>query len=613
MLQIFLRSILFSLVLLFAVNGNTQNIAVEEIKSSGIYLWGEGKDTDRRMADKLALEDLISQISVQVESNFSNMIVEENGDLKEYTKTVVNTYSSTMLNQAQRKEINDNEGNTLVIRYIKKEDVSKVFNNRKNSIFDYTAAGIYAEKELRIADALRNFYWALALLNSHPDYKTIKYNFHEYGELALHVALPEQINRIFSRVDINHMKSITSEDQQTKTIILDIKYLDQPVQNFDYTYYTGDTWSGHISGKNGKGPIKLYGEAAKSLSRIRLIAEYTYEQKSHYDLELMKVLETTRIPKFKGAEYKIPISEENTEMKSQKIEEVYETLQSEPLNEVNDYAEYEDVMKTVINGIIKKSISPIRNNFTDDGYLMYQQLIGNGKVLVLDVDDTMRFIQLNDEIIARSVPMLFSYPNNNKKFLENVVFTFNKDKKVDAISFALSDKAIDDIEQHSERWGSIEDKYQLIKFMEYYKTAYCLKRIDYLESIFDENALIIVGHILKKSKPLDGMYGNLGKNRIEYIRLSKQEYMERLRRVFRSNEFVNIDFEDNTVLKRNADEKVYGIQIAQHYYSSNYSDFGYLFLMIDLNDSLNPRIYVRTWQPEKNTDGSIFGLSDFHF
>jgi hypothetical protein len=35
--------------------------------------------------------------------------------------------------------------------------------------------------------------------------------------------------------------------------------------------------------------------------------------------------------------------------------------------------------------------------------------------------------------------------------------------------------------------------------------------------------------------------------------------------------------------------------------------------MIDLNDTLNPKIYVRTWQPQKNPDGSIYGLADFHF
>ena len=148
--------------------------------------------------------------------------------------------------------------------------------------------------------------------------------------------------------------------------------------------------------------------------------------------------------------------------------------------------------------------------------------------------------------------------------------------------------------------------------MEYYKTAYCLKRIDYLESIFDENALIIVGKVLKKAKQLEGVYYNLDANKIEYIRLSKYEYLDRLKRVFASNEFVNIHFQDNEV-KRKADEKVFGIQISQYYYSTNYADKGYLFLMVDLKDSLNPKIYVRTWQPEKDSDGGLYGLEDFHF
>jgi hypothetical protein len=74
---------------------------------------------------------------------------------------------------------------------------------------------------------------------------------------------------------------------------------------------------------------------------------------------------------------------------------------------------------------------------------------------------------------------------------------------------------------------------------------------------------------------------------------------------------VNINFEENIVKKVNGDEKIYGIQIKQDYYSATYADKGYLFLMIDLNDSINPKIYVRTWQPEKNPDGSVYGLNDF--
>lgn len=35
--------------------------------------------------------------------------------------------------------------------------------------------------------------------------------------------------------------------------------------------------------------------------------------------------------------------------------------------------------------------------------------------------------------------------------------------------------------------------------------------------------------------------------------------------------------------------------------------------MMDLNDANNPKIYVRTWQPEKNPDGSIIGITDFKF
>jgi len=214
-------------------------------------------------------------------------------------------------------------------------------------------------------------------------------------------------------------------------------------------------------------------------------------------------------------------------------------------------------------------------------------------------------------VIVRSVPMKFSYPNNNREFIEQVVFTFNHESKIEAISFSVGDKAIADIEDKGDRFGTIEDKYVLISFLENYKTAYCLKRLDYIEEIFADNALIIVGHVVKQAEPIDGMYARAGGKKVEFIELSKMEYVARLRKVFNSNEFVNIHFEDNIVKRLNGDSKIYGIQLKQDYTSASYADKGYLFLMIDLNDSINPKIYVRTWQPEKNEDGSIFGLSDF--
>ncbi|RLC49835.1 MAG: nuclear transport factor 2 family protein, partial [Candidatus Cloacimonadota bacterium] len=60
-------------------------------------------------------------------------------------------------------------------------------------------------------------------------------------------------------------------------------------------------------------------------------------------------------------------------------------------------------------------------------------------------------------------------------------------------------------------------------------------------------------------------------------------------------------------------KKVYGMQIGQYYYSSDYRDKGYLFLMFDLENPDEPKIMVRSWQPEKAEDGSIIGVSDFQF
>ena len=81
---------------------------------------------------------------------------------------------------------------------------------------------------------------------------------------------------------------------------------------------------------------------------------------------------------------------------------------------------------------------------------------------------------------------------------------------------------------------------------------------------------------------------------------------------FQSNEFLNIKFEDNTVRKAGKGGEIYGLQIKQNYTSTNYNDQGYLFLLIDFNNPNKPIIHVRTWQPEKNPDGSIYGLGDFN-
>ncbi len=107
---------------------------------------------------------------------------------------------------------------------------------------------------------------------------------------------------------------------------------------------------------------------------------------------------------------------------------------------------------------------------------------------------------------------------------------------------------------------------------------------------------------------------NLGSEKVQFVRKSKGEYVRDLENCFRSNEFINIQFDDSEVVKAPVDSgRVYGIQLAQTYSSSSYADKGYLFLMFDLTDKDKPQIHVRSWQPRKFEDGRIIGVENFDF
>jgi len=203
--------------------------------------------------------------------------------------------------------------------------------------------------------------------------------------------------------------------------------------------------------------------------------------------------------------------------------------------------------------------------------------------------------------------MSFSFKNNTRKFVEDVVFYFNADGLIEALSFGLNQIALESIAGKTV-WAEA-DRLQIINFLEHLKTAYSLKRIDYIESVFADDALIIVGCLVKPKPSTDNVYKD--NQIIRYNRYTKEQYMKNLEHCFAGNEYINIAFEESEIRKSGSRPNVYGIQIKQNYFSSSYGDEGYLFLMIDLNNPDEPIIHVRTWQPEKNSDGSVYGLEDF--
>ena len=284
----------------------------------------------------------------------------------------------------------------------------------------------------------------------------------------------------------------------------------------------------------------------------------------------------------------------------------------QPLDDARMYAE--SVVK-VIGAVQQKKYEDAESLFTPEGLDIYNRLLSYGSAKLVGTPQ-LTFYKNGDKVVGRGVQMAFSFKNGvRKQFVEDIVFTFNNDGKIEALAFGLGKTAEDDI--LNKGWWDENVRIAIMEFLENYKTAYALKRLDYIEGVFDKDAVIITGTIVKRPQNVmsEGQNLSLDEHQVVYKTHTKMEYITNLRRVFQQNEFINIRFADNRVKKMGIGGETYGIQISQDYYSSRYGDKGYLFLMVDMNNPEQPTIKVRTWQPKADVvnlggDG-IIGLEDF--
>lgn len=145
--------------------------------------------------------------------------------------------------------------------------------------------------------------------------------------------------------------------------------------------------------------------------------------------------------------------------------------------------------------------------------------------------------------------------------------------------------------------------------------AYCLKRFDYINDIFSDDAVIIVGNVTRR-KPLPDEMGRMslqGKDIITENKYSKSEYLRNLKRCFARNEFINIHFTRNEVqyINKIKGKEFFAIQIGQEYNSSTYGDKGYLFLLVNITNPDEPQIQIRTWQPNEEDMEKLYTIGNF--
>jgi LPP20 lipoprotein len=582
------------------------SVTVSELQTSGEYLYGRGEADSYEKATDLALKNLISKISVNVEASFERNDQEDENGFKSRVERNISTYSSTTLYNVP-DIMEQSRDKTVVWRYIKMDDLDKIFADRRKKILNYYELGKEAEAKKQLGDALRNYYWSLELLSTDPEEHCLV---PEGEDFTLKTLLPSKINSLLNGMAFKLLKIYNDEEKNRKICKYKVLYDGLKVVNLTLRYYRSDNgWSKYNSVNDGLIYMELplqYDE-----DKITIQIQYRYEQAANFDKEVQKVLTGIEADYFNNNQRELMLIAEEEEITTEGLKlDVYDIRKNESVTELAE----KDVMEEVIKGIRDNSKADIKHYFTKTGYSDFENILCYGKAEILEDEFQMTLDENCGEKQFRNLPMRFSFPNSDKEFIERVNFKFAENGMIKGITFSLSDRAIRDIMAKDERMWKPEEKYQLINFMEYYKTAYCLEDIDYLDRIFAENALIIVGRVLEDDDfEIENITDTIAKEKVEYIRYEKDEYIDHLRQVFNANEYINLQFEDNDIkhYSNDPDSALYAIQIKQNYYSQNYGDQGYLFLMMDLQDVTEPKIYIRTWQPEKFPDGSVFGVDDF--
>jgi hypothetical protein len=200
--------------------------------------------------------------------------------------------------------------------------------------------------------------------------------------------------------------------------------------------------------------------------------------------------------------------------------------------------------------------------------------------------------------------------------VQYLVFELNALGKIISVNFAIEEKYYNQIMQQGRAQNDLFIRQVILDLMEEFRTAHNRKDLAYLENIYSDYALIIVGRVLEKRRnpanEIDDLaLSNLNKKDIQFVKVSKQEYIERLGRVFQNNSFVKVLFFDFEIKRHPKYADIYGVNVRQRWSSSTYSDYGYLFLLIDFRNPQRPLIRVRSWQPKLFEDGSKVSLGNF--
>ena len=580
----------------------------------------------------VVIQDAVSQLARQIMTNVQStttITMEEqdiNGEIssatyfsninKTFTDVRLTDYHVLMVGKPTKKKKNyeafvyiSSKKVAEIIEEIRQSEIEAARERErqlKSDVKFYYDEGTKAIKDIRIGDALKCFYWGY-LLSSGTNVELERFNKSQPAEALFSRLLDQTLSNINVLCEgqkterVNEFQSLYVKD-------LGFYYTDSSnvyhrITCLDFKYNNGNTYVDGPRVRDGVSVAELY----YNLDKTNIHCIYNYDS-SETPQELQEKVKSKKNKTYISADKIVEFDTENngtTESNPAPMPLVdYSTAMQKQDIDSTRIETLSEMMFNVEEAIRSKIYGTIAYYFTEDGYDCFNKLIRYGNASIIG-QPKYEFVTFGDLVICRSITMQFRF-RNNKKFVENVVFRFNEDNQIESLAFALTDIAQHDIMDNND-WNR-DSKLTLLSFMEDYQTAYALGRIDYLERIFSENALIISGYKVFNKVSSDGvkLHGYT-----HYDTMSKSQYMAKLRRHFKTKEYINLNFTETDFNQAGGIKDFFGIRVRQEYFSSNYGDVGYLFLLVDLREDV-PVIHVRAWQDDKLPVDQLFSLKDVY-
>lgn len=492
------RNLLFALLISLSASFLRAQ-SIEQIKSSGNYYWGEGLDEDPSKASDDALEMLSSSVSVSVSGNTTiaaksskdrksgKVITDENSC---YT-SLVTTYTQSTLDNCEILSLPEG-GKTRVLRYVPKDNVYKLFDQRRRRIDEYLSNAVTALNLNKVDVALKDYSWAYALLLSLPTTST-----EEWHGKVLFNYIPKCIDEVLDGIKV----SVKSQDDKDFDLLF--TYNGKPVHSLDF-YHVEDGMPGPLSGA-GEGIGEISFLSADIPDKIEIEIEYLYSDQAA-DAEMRSILAKAPSVKSKHKLKYIPVKSSGVDT-SKAIPESGPKTSAEtaskpasasakiggasiPVPDAGNLQRYLEQMNALTAAITSKTHpSYLGYLMTDSIMPKYRSIINSGNTKVID-DKNLEFtVTERGDVVCRGLVLSFRYRTGRyRSFTRDIVVTFNPQGKISNINMGLGKTSREDIDNHDIIPPFVRQA--ILEFIETYQTAFSIRDLDYLNTIFDDNAII---------------------------------------------------------------------------------------------------------------------------